>query len=61
MLDLLNGINKKDMDSKMDRVIAAPPPLPIIPSLSSIEQTDEAPEDTSVAWAGTNENFDTMD
>ena len=60
-LDQLNGINQNDTESKMDRALAAPPPLPIIPSLPTIEQTDEAPADSSVAAAGTNTNVDTMD
>ena len=44
----------------MDRALAAPPPLPMIPSLPPIERTYEAPVDASVASAGTNTNFDTM-
>ena len=45
----------------MDRALAVPPPLPMIPSLPPIERTDEAPTDASVAAAGTNANVDTMD
>ena len=59
-LDQLNGNNQKDMESKMDRAIFAPPPLPMIPSIPPIEQTGEAPADASVAASGTNTNIDTM-
>ena len=44
----------------MDRALSAPPSLPMIPSLPPTEQTDEAPEDSSVAYSGTNANVDTM-
>ena len=45
----------------MDCALDAPPPLPMIPSLPPIERTDEATEDASVAYSGTNSNVDTMD
>ena len=60
MIDQLNGINQKDMESKMDRALPAPPPLPMIPQIPPIERMDEAPVDASVAAAGTNTNVDTM-
>ena len=61
MIDQLNGINQKDTESNMYRVLAAPPPLPMIPLLPPIERTDEAPADASVAAARTNANIDTID
>ena len=45
LLDQLNGLNQKDTESNMDRALAAPPPSPMIPSLPSIEKTDEATVD----------------
>ena len=61
LLDQLNGINQKYTESKMDCSPAAPPPLPMIPSLPYIEQKDEAPANTSVAASGENDNVDAMD
>ena len=60
MIDKLNGLNQKDTESKMDRALAVPPPLLMIPSLPPIKRTDEAPADASVEAAGTNANVDTM-
>ena len=61
MIDQLNGINQKDTESNTYRVLAAPPPLPMIPLLPPIERTYEAPADASVVAARTNANIDTID
>ena len=61
MIDQLNRINQKDTESNMNRALATPPPILMIPSLPTIERTDEAPAYASVSDAGTNANFDTMD
>ena len=61
MIDQLNRLNQKDTESNIYRTLYAPPPLPMIPSLPSIEQKDEAPANTSVAASGENDNVDAMD